>query len=51
MIKGLHLFILFCLVSCATGPKGQLVKKIPVTSSEEAGHIIQNKMNFLNMLF
>ena len=51
MIKGLNLFILSLLVSCATRLPGQLQKKIPVASSEEAGHVIQNKMNFLNMLF
>ena len=51
MIKGLHFFILCFLVSCATRLPGQLQKKIPVTSSEEAGHVIQNKMNFLNILF
>jgi hypothetical protein len=51
MIKSLHFIILVFFVSCASRPDGKVIKKIPVTSSEEAGHVIQNKINFLNMLF
>lgn len=51
MTKIFLISLLILLVSCSSVKQGRLLKETPVASAKEARHHIQNKLNFLTMLF